>query len=253
MEQFTRILVLFTIFIIAAISVSGCTDNSAPAPADTPVVTTAAGPVYTAGDIVKSASGTDSPAWLVVGYDAATDSYTRALIYKKTDGSYGYRMNSATETTKRASLEKIYSVKITHVAVDSIPTGTPTTVATAMTTATTSAATASATATTATISTDRPSIKDMSPDAGEAGTSVTTEITGGNFDSNATALLRHSGESSITASTVSYYSAQSITCIFNLPNTTRVGQWDIVVTNPNGLSGEYNGFFTVHGNSTAST
>jgi len=249
MEHCTRILVL-SLFLIIAVSVSGCSDTSSPAPADTTVVTTVTGPVYSPGDIVKSPSGTDSPAWLVVSYDGTTDSYTRALIYKNADGSYGYRMNSATENTKRGSLERIYSVKITHVAVDSIPTGTPTTAAPVATTATASAAATSASATTATISTDRPSIKDMSPDAGEAGTIVTTEITGSNFDANASALLRLSGEKSIAASTVSYYSSQSITCIFSLANTTKVGQWDIVVTNPNGLSGEYNGFFTVHGNTT---
>jgi hypothetical protein len=41
-----------------------------------------------------------------------------------------------------------------------------------------------------------------------------------------------------------------VTCTFELSNTTRVGTWDIVVTNPNGLSGEYTNYFTVRGNGT---
>jgi len=90
----------------------------------------------------------------------------------------------------------------------------------------------------------------MSPEQGEAGTAVVTEITGSNFVSDLKAELRHSGEKNIKASKVSWYSSSSVTCTFELSNTTRVGTWDIVVTNPNGLSGEYTNYFTVRGNGT---
>jgi hypothetical protein len=147
-------------------------------------------------------------------------------------------------------LEKVYTVKITHVTVESVPTMAPATVTTVVTTAATSTtATATGTATT-TMSMNRPSIKAIDPEEGEAGTAVTAEITGSNFVSNLTATLRHSGVDSITATKISYYSASSVTCIFDIPNTTAVGSWDIVVTNPNGLSGEKTNYFIVHGNGT---
>jgi hypothetical protein len=68
--------------------------------------------------------------------------------------------------------------------------------------------------------------------------------------SNLTAMLRHSGETSITATKVTWSSSSSVTCTFDLPNTTKVGSWDIVVINPNGLSGEFTNYFLVHGNTT---
>jgi hypothetical protein len=256
MERLTRIFLVFSIFLIIGVYMSGCSDNPDSPPSDTIAATTAAGPLYTAGDIVRSATGTESPAWLVVSYDAAGDAYTRALIYKNTDGSYGYRTGPATEVSKRAMLERVYTIKITHIAVEGVPIGAPTTVTTAVTTIAASATTTRTPATTTSVattikSTARPSIKGMNPEEGEAGTSVTTEITGSDFVSNLTAQLRRSGEDNIQARTISWYSASSVTCIFELPNTTKVGSWDIVVTNPNGLSGEKTNYFTVHGNGTS--
>jgi hypothetical protein len=63
--------------------------------------------------------------------------------------------------------------------------------------------------------------------------------------------LRRSGEDSITATTVKFYSSSSVKCTFDIPNSTKVGSWDIVITNPNGLSGEFTNYFTIHGNKTA--
>jgi hypothetical protein len=254
MERYTKIILVFSIFLIIGVYMSGCSDNPDSPPSDTIAATTAAGPLYTAGDIVRSASGTESPAWLVVSYDAAGDAYTRALIYKNTDGSYGYRTGPATETSKRAMLERVYTVKITHVNVASVPTGTPTTVTSAVTaTATTTPGTTTVVATkTTTMSTARPSIKKMAPEEGEAGTTIITEITGSDFQSNLTAKLRYTGGNTITARTVSLYSSSSVTCIFDLPNTTKVGPWDIIITNPNGLSGEITNYFLVRGNKTPS-
>jgi hypothetical protein len=255
MEHFTKIFIVLSIFLIIGVSLTGCTDNSdQTASGSTPdnvAVKTTTGPLYAAGDIVRSATGGESPAWLVVSYDSAGDSYTRALIYKNADGTWGYRVNSKTETSLRAIMEKVYTVKITHVTVSSVPTAAPTTVTTEVTTTATRTTTTTAVAVTTTTSTARPSIRNMDPGEGEAGTTVTTKITGSDFVSNLTALLHRSDETSITATKVTVSSESSVTCTFDLPNTTAVGTWDIVVTNPNGMSGEITNYFLVHGNKTA--
>ena len=251
MKHSAKIFLALSIFLIIGVSMTGCSDNSDSAASNTVAATTTAGPLYIAGDIVRSATGSESPAWLVVSYDSAGDSYTRALIYKSTDGTWGYRVNAKTETSQRALMEKVYTVKIAHVTVSSVPTAAPTTVTTEVTTIATRTTATTAAATTTIKSTAKPSIKAMDPDEGYAGGSVSTEITGSDFVSNLTAKLRHSGEDSITATTVKYFSSSSVTCTFDIPNSTKVGSWDIVVTNPNGLSGEYTNYFTVHGNTTA--
>ena len=249
MERFTTIFIAFSIFLIIGVSMTGCSDTADSAASGTVAATTTTAPQYSAGDIVRSASGSESPAWLVVSYDSAGDSYTRALIYKNADGSYGYRTGPATDTSKRVTMEKVFTVKIRHVDVASVPTAAPTTVTTAETTTTTRTTTTSATATTTT-SAAVPSIKEMDPEEGEAGTTVETDITGSDFESNLTALLRHSGETSITATKVKWYSSSSVTCTFDIPNSTKVGTWDIVITNPNGKFGEITNYFMVHGNET---
>jgi hypothetical protein len=253
MERSAAIFIVLSIFLIMGVSMTGCSDNpdsaASGSTSDTVAATTTTGPLFTTGDIVRSTTGSESPAWLVLSYDPAGDSYTRALIYKNTDGTWGYRVNSKTDTSQRVMMEKVFTVKITHVTVASVPTAAPTTVTTVVTATRTKTTTAAATTTT--ISPARPSIKAMNPDQGYAGGSVSTEITGSNFVSNLTARLRHSGEDSITATTVKYYSSSSVTCTFYLPNTTKVGTWDIVVTNPNGLSGDLTNYFTVRGNKTA--
>lgn len=254
MDRSATIFIALSIFLIIGVSMTGCSDSSdqtaSGSTSDTVAATTTAGPLFTAGDIVRSSTGSTSPAWLVISYNSAGDSYTRALIYKNTDGSYGYRMSPATETAKRTVMEKVYTVKITHVTVSSVPTAAPTTITTEVTTTTTGTTTTTAAAATTTTSTARPSIKAMNPEEGEAGTTVFTEITGSNFLSNLTAQLRRSGETSITATKVTWSSSSSVTCTFDLPNTTKVGAWDIVVTNPNRLSGDLTNYFEVHGNKT---
>lgn len=252
MERLTKISIILSIFLILCISMTGCSDSAdqtvSGSTSATVAAATTAGPLYTAGDIVRSASGSESPAWLVVSYDAATDSYKRALIYKNSDGSYGYRVNANAETSKRAAIEKVFTVKITHVEVASVSTAAPTTVTTAPT-PTTARTTPSAAAATTT-SSARPGIKSLDPEEGEAGTTVSVEITGNDFLSNLTAMLRQSGQTSIKATTVSWYSSKSVTAVFDIPNSTRVGTWDMVVTNPNGLSGELANYFMVRGNKT---
>ena len=130
MERSAKIMVIFSIFLIIGVSMTGCSDDTEPAPSGTAAPVTTAGPLYTAGDIVRSASGSESPAWMVISYDPASDSYGRALIYKNTDGSYGYRTSPNTELSKRTAMEKVFTVKITTVTVGSVPTAAPTTVTT---------------------------------------------------------------------------------------------------------------------------
>jgi len=257
MERSAKILIVLGIFLVTAVCLTGCSDSSDQAASgstsDAVAAATTIAPLYTEGDIVRSATAGESPAWLVIGYDSAGDSYSRALIYKNTDGSWGYRENSRTEVSSRAVMEKVYTVKISHVTVSSVPTAAPaaiTTETTAAATRTTARTTTAAVAATTTTSTAKPSIKAMDPEEGYAGGSVSTEITGSDFMSNLTATLRHSGEDSITATTVKYVSSSSVTCTFYLPNTTKVGAWDIVITNPNGRSGDITNYFTVRGNKT---
>jgi len=252
MDNQTKILLIFNIFLIIGVSLTGCSDSSDPAVSDTDAPPTPAGPLYSAGDIVRSAGGSESPAWLVVSYDPADDSYVRALIYKNTDGSYGYRTSKTTETTMRATMEKVYTIKITHVTVESVPTAAPITVTTTGTAAGTRTimTTSTAAVTTTATSTVKPSIKKMDPEEGEAGATVVTEITGSDFMTNLTAQLRRSGEDSISATKVSRYSSSSVTCTFELSNETKVGPWDIRITNPNGQVGELTNFFIVRGNNT---
>jgi hypothetical protein len=250
MERSLRILIILSLFIVTGVYLAGCTDDTTTAPPETAAPATTAGPLYSAGDIVRSASGSESPAWLVLGYDSATDSYSRALIYKNADGSYGYRTGKAADTAKRATMEKVMTVKITQVDAGSIPTAAPTTVTTEATVAATktfAAATTSASPT-PTTSTVKPRISGMDPDHGEAGTRVVTEIKGSGFLKDLTAQLRHKGEEDIKATTVSWYSDKSVTATFLLPNTSPAGAWDIMVTNPNGLSDEYTNYFSVQGN-----
>jgi hypothetical protein len=254
MERFPTIFIVLSIFLIMGVSMTGCSESSDSAVpgsgSDTVAAPTTAGPLFTAGDIVRSATGSESPAWLVLSYDPAGDSYTRALIYRNTDETWGYRVNSRTDTSQRETMEKVFTVKITHVTVASVPTAAPATKTTGVTATTTRKTATTAPATTTATSTARPSIKAMNPEQGYAGGSVSTEITGSNFVSNLTASLRRSGETSITATKVTWLSSSIVTCTFDLPNSTKVGPWDIVVTNPNGLSGDLTNYFTIRGNKT---
>ncbi|MDD1701841.1 MAG: IPT/TIG domain-containing protein [Methanoregula sp.] len=246
MKKSVSFFIAVSLVLIACVAIVGCSSSStSTAQTDTSstiTTETTVSPLYTAGDIVKSSTGSTSTGWLIISYDSATDSYTRAFIYKNSDGSWGYRINSNTETAKRSVMEKIYTDLVTHVTVSSIPTQAPTT-ATTVTTAVTTKTTTIATTTT---SASKPSIKSMDPDEGYSGNSVTTTITGNNFVSGATAVLQKSGESSITASDVEWVSATELTATFDIPNDTTIGTWDIVITNPNSQSGKYSNYFMVH-------
>jgi hypothetical protein len=146
-------------------------------------------------------------------------------------------------------MEKVYTVKVTHVTVSSIPTAAPTQVVstTVVTTVTTTAA-----VTTTTVA-GAPSFKDIVPSEGYAGTSVAiTDLSGNNFQSGATVQLAHSG-TTINATSVVWVSATELTCTFVIPSTAATGSWDVVVTNPDGQFVSYANEFIIHGSTTSVT
>lgn len=235
---------------------AGCTSNSGTANTTatttaTPSTITAAGALYTAGDIVKSPSGSATSAWLVISYDPATDSYTRAFVYQNPDGTWGYRVNSNTETAARNVMEKVYTVKVTHVSVPSVPVKTPTAVSTVakatVTTGSGSVTTSATTTTTTTTPTGPPHFSSMTPDSADAGTTVSiTDLVGSNFQSGASVMLAHTGSSNISATNVQVVSASHMTCTFVIPATASTGSWDIIITNPDGQSVTYTNYFMIH-------
>ena len=117
---------LFFSFLVFCVIFAGCSDESPPVETATPTPTPPAAK-YSEGDIIATpASSRASALYLIMNYDAATDQYTRAVIEKNTDGSWGHRSSDWTEKSPRAALEKIYTVKVGHVAVSIVPVITPT-------------------------------------------------------------------------------------------------------------------------------
>jgi len=243
-----RILIFFTGLVIISAVLMGCTgstsENTATTTSAVTTTATTASPEYSAGDVVGS-SASASSAWLITGYDASSDSYTRAFIYKNSDGTWGYRINADTETTKRSVMEKVYTVKLARVTVASVPTAAPATTTSTAATVRTTAVTAMVTTTATTTTASKPSFKDMDPDEGYINETVTSTITGYNFVETPTVKLTKSGSSTITASSVTFDSDSQIEATFDIPSTAAVGPWSIVITNPDGQSYTYQNEFTV--------
>ena len=77
------------ILLIVSIFIAGCSDTPTPDTVSQPVTTTTAGPLYSDGDIVRNPAAPSSNAWYIIGYDSASDTYERALIYQNGDGIPG--------------------------------------------------------------------------------------------------------------------------------------------------------------------
>ena len=217
---------LLGIVLIAVVFIAGCSSSS---PSSTAVPTTAA-PLskYVAGDIVAtSASTTSQPLYLILSYDSAKDSYSRAFIYKNADGSWGHRIDVKNDTFPRASMEKVYPAKIAHVALTSVPIVAPTV----------------PTPTPKTYSGPAPTITQVSPTSGGTDTTVTITITGTNFQSGATAKLLRGGNPVINGAALSV-SSTTITGAFNL-NSAEAGHYNVIVINPDGQTDTLIGGFTV--------
>jgi hypothetical protein len=218
---------LFSILLVAVVIIAGCSSSSPPAA--TPTQTTVALlNKFVAGDILaKSSSSTDQPLYLILGYDKSKDTYSRAFIYKNSDGSWGHRINTKNDTFSRLDMEKVYPAKIAHVALTSVPIVTATI----------------PTATPLTYSAAAPIVNKISPTSGGIGQTVTMTMTGSNFQSGATAKLLRGGNPVIIASAVSATST-SVTGTFNL-NSAEEGHYNVIVTNPDGQSDTLIGAFTV--------
>jgi len=241
MKESAGILLTLSVLLVLGIATMGCSSSSDSAATTVVTTETTIAPAFSAGDVVASSSSPTS-AWLIISYDSSTDEYTRAYIYKNTDGSWGYRLNANTETSSRTTMEKVYTVTVTHVTVSSIPTAQPTTIVTTTVTTRVTTVATTATATTA----PKPSFKSMDPDEGTSGDTVDTIITGANFVDTPTVKLTHSGDSSITATDVTWNSATEIEATFEIPDDLSSGIWNVVITNPDGQSYTYSNEFTVH-------
>ena len=234
--------------LVVCIFFAGCTGSSGSSNTSAAEVTTAPpiAPLYATGDVVKNPKSASTVAYLILGYDSASDAYERALIYPNADGSWGYRMNSVTSNFSRESFEKTYTNKVANVDPSTVTIGIPTAVATTVpvTVATTSAV--STTVTTAATGL-KPSIRDILPDSGYAGTTVSiTQLVGSSFEAGATVNLSKSGFSNIPGTNVVVNSPTDISCTFVIPASISAGTWDVVVTNPEGLSATYSNLFSIH-------
>ena len=247
--QRTSIFVPGLVFLlVACLLIAGCSSPDTTNKTTQTDTTPNAGALYTAGDIVKNPASTASSAYLVLGYDAASDTYERALINQNADGSWGYRSDTRTEQTSRPVMDKVYSEKLAHVAPSSVPIGAPTVITTAATTLTTVPAT-----TVTTTGPKAPDIMSIIPDSGYAGTSVSVQnLAGENFTVGATARLSHN-TSIIQALDVRYISNKSLICTFVIPSGAAAGSWDVTVTNPDGQSDTFTKIFTIHSATSATT
>ena len=217
----------FSIFLVFCVLFSGCSDES---PSDEPATPSPAHPdaKYTEGDIIATpGSSTASALYIILKYDDATDQYTRAVIEKNEDGSWGHRSSEWTEKSPRAALEKTYTVKAGHVAVSIVPVITPTLLSEVPENP----------------SGDAPLIAKISPTSAVKDSVVSIVITGTNFRNGATARLFKAGSTPIDG-TVTSVTAFDMSCLFNFHGKSE-GSYNLVVTNPDGQSDSRQGIFTV--------
>lgn len=222
---------LFSLFLVISVVFAGCSNESLPAEGATP---SPAHPdaKYSAGDIVATASSSASSSlYLILNYDAATDQYTRAVIEKNADGSWGHRSSDWTEKVPRTALEKIYTVRVGHVVVSIVPVITPSVLS----------------ETPRIPSGNAPSISNISPPSAARDTVVSVTITGSYFQNGATVKLFRTGSAPITATGVSV-TAFDLSCFFNL-NQKSEGIYNLIVINPDGQSDSLTGAFTIAGTS----
>jgi len=227
MNEGLRYGILISIILVFGVLIAGCSDQS-PAPA-TPVSTTAVPVKYVAGDIIsRTSSSSDQMLFVITGYEMSSDQYTRQLIYKNSDGTWGHFVSNESEKVPRTLVESVYPVKITHVQLTAIPLVTPTVPVTV----------------TVTSSGAAPVVSGISPSYGGSDASVSTTITGSNFQSGAKARLTRAGIAAIGASMETVSSSTEIDCTFIFSKAEK-GSYNLVVTNPDGRSSTLMGAFTI--------
>lgn len=90
-----------------------------------------------------------------------------------------------------------------------------------------------------------PTVSGITPNSGYNTALITiSNLAGTGFRVGATVRLRKSGEQDIVATGVSVVNSTRITCTLNLAGK-EVGQWDVLVTNSDGQSGELRSGFTI--------
>ncbi|RPI40684.1 MAG: hypothetical protein EHM53_01050 [Methanoregulaceae archaeon] len=219
--------VVFFLLLVFGVTFAGCSDESSSAETTTPTPAHP-GAKYQDGDIIAtpSSAGTSS-LYVILKYDAATDQYTRAVIEKNPDGSWGHRSSDWTEKSPREALEKTYTVKAGHVAISILPVITPVILP----------------ETTQNPSGNAPSLSKISPTSAAKDTVVSVTITGSNFQNGATVKLFKAASTPITG-TVTSVTAFDLSCLFNL-NGKSDGRYNLIVTNPDGQSDSLQGVFTI--------
>jgi hypothetical protein len=219
--------ILFSLLLISGVFIAGCSDQS-PAGNTTPATTTAAYTAkYAAGDIIaRTASSTDQMLYVIVSYDRALDQYTRQLIYKNSDGSWGHFVTNKTESVERTLVEKVYPFKVAQVKVNAIAIVTPTIPPTV----------------TITSSGSSPVLTAISPTRGGTDATVSVTITGSNFQNGATVKLVGAGI--IPAIGVTVTSSTTINGILKFSGAEK-GSYNVIVANPDGQSDTLVGGFIV--------
>lgn len=222
-----RIGILLCLLLIAGVLIAGCSDQSDNSAATAVPTTTIPQALYSAGDIIAKTSSGGSQLYVITGYDAKTDQYERAWIYQNSDGSWGHFIDSRTDTSDRAIVEKVYPVKIAHITLSSIPVITPTPVVIAN----------------VTYVGQGPSVDNITPSSAAQDATVTVTITGSNFQTGAIPKLLQPGSAAITGSAVSV-STTTITATFDLSQKDS-GDYNVLVINPDGRSDTLQNAFTI--------
>jgi hypothetical protein len=219
--------ILISLLLVSGVLIAGCSDQS-PAGNKTPATTTAAYTAnYAAGDIIaRTASSTDQMLYVIVSYDRASDQYTRQLIYKNSDGSWGHFVTNKTESVERTLVEKVYPFKVAQVKVNAIAIVTPTIPPTV----------------TITSSGSSPVLTAISPTRGGTDATVSVTITGSNFQNGATVKLVGAGI--IPAIGVTVTSSTTINGILKFSGAEK-GSYNVIVANPDGQSDTLVGGFIV--------
>ena len=91
-----------------------------------------------------------------------------------------------------------------------------------------------------------PTIISITPNSGTQGQNISvTDLKGTNFKAGATVKLTKAEQADIAAINVAIASATKITCTLPLAAATTIGQWNVVVTNPDAQIATLNNGFTV--------
>ncbi len=218
--------IFLCLLLVASMIIAGCSSDSGDM--STPVTTPAPVAKYVAGDIIAMTDSASAQSlYVITNYNSATDQYTRAWIYKNSDGSWGHFINSKYENIDRTVIDTAYKIKVAHVTLSAVPIVTPTAVV----------------APNITYIGSGPTLSNVTPTTGVNGGAATVTITGNNFETGAIAKLIEAGTGSVTGTATSV-STTTITTTFNL-NQMNPGSCDVLVINPDGRSDILPGAFRI--------